>query len=1433
MSWSERRFRGGKLATLYACLVLGFLIALVSGAISDNLVCEEGSGAGACDAPTGLAVDRAAGLLYVADDGNQRVDVFDADDRSFVRAFGWDVVKSGPGKVAAPDEQQDIALGGNTTGGNFKLGFGLSFVEDTEAIPFDASAARIESALTSLASVKEIGGSVSVGGPNGGPYMVVFGGAFAEDGVPQIRADASGLTVSGGEKSVQVTTVVQGGAFEVCEPTAGDVCKAGSPGPGSGQFSALDGIAVDNDPSSAAHQDVYVYDGVNSRVQRFHPSGEFVLMFGGGVNQTTGGDVCTGASGDTCQKGMQGFASGEFNSNGQLFAGLNGDVYVADTKGLGGGSPEDTENRLQQFATDGTHAGQCLLPTNGHGHARGLAVSSSGEIYFASDDVTGGVRKVDPACNLLKFVHPEPPAFSLNVQSLGIDQADHVFVADPTEAATSIYEYDAADELLRVFYGDGLLQSRSIAIAPYQSPSGDVYVAEPTPAGLGLARVLHLAFPPPGPVIHPQLSEANPIGNTKATLTARINPEGKASTYQFEYVDDASYDSEGEVGFSSPKTKVTDPTSLVPPDSGLDVEPLFRLAQAKADIGCRNPTTALFEAGQCLVPDTVYHFRAVAENVDGETTGREVTFKTKPPFEIGATWSGKVGTDAALLRAKVNPLNISLSGRFEYVEETVYQEDLAELGPGHGFDRAQLSAEIDFGSSEAPTVGGVQLHSLKPGTAYRYRLLVENSLDFSGDSEEHVFKTFPLAATSTCPNDALRFGASASLPDCRAYEMVTPVDKEGGDFSDAVIQSAAEVPEAGFGFAYSSSRSFGDAISAPFISQYVADRVPDEDGEFDGDEGWRSKGISPPREGAAFNGAIALGTLYKAFSEDLTFSWVQTDSEPQLSSDAISGYPNLYRRENVSGTYQAICPVAQVSPPAPLSAGKYILDLLGFSAQDDLTVFRANARLLSKAFGKNELYQLYGCKGGELRLMSVLPGGTTNTNHSSLGRRLGSESSSEDSLHNALSDDGSRLYWTGSETHNTPGKIYLRENPFGEGGECAGEGAPCTVKVSEAVGGEESKEPAHFWTAASDGSVAIFSFTAGELEDDLYEFDAESGESELIAKEVLGVVGFSEDASRLYLVSEALLGGAPGAVEGEPNLYLYEAGKGFTLVASLGGSPAGTCSVQEIPRARCSRATPDGLQLAFMSRAPLTDYDNADATSGELDAEVYLYDASANGGEGELLCVSCNPSGARPTGRQISGSPWIAAQIPGWASSFHATRALSEDGRRLFFESFDALIPADSNGVQDVYQWERLGKDGCKAESHNYFPQNGGCLDLISSGKSPQDSEFLDASADGSDVFIGTSESLLVQDPGSSDIYNARAGGGFPPPPPPKPECEGEACGSPPAPPQAITPSSSTFRGPAGKQQRCPKGKRKIKKAGKPRCIKKKRGGARRRGRNR
>jgi hypothetical protein len=201
--------------------------------------------------------------------------------------------------------------------------------------------------------------------------------------------------------------------------------------------------------------------------------------------------------------------------------------------------------------------------------------------------------------------------------------------------------------------------------------------------------------------------------------------------------------------------------------------------------------------------------------------------------------------------------------------------------------------------------------------------------------------------------------------------------------------------------------------------------------------------------------------------------------------------------------------------------------------------------------------------------------------------------------------------------------------------------------------------------------------------------------------------------------------------------------------------------------------TPGGEQVVFMSNASLTGYDNVDAHTEKLDEEVYLYDAAS----GRLNCASCNPSGARPIGPSSvpGGTPFENRSHGG---AIYQSRVLSEDGRRVFFDSSDALVPQDTNGQQDVYEYE---------EGH---------VDLLSSGTSDETSEFVDASASGNDVFFLTRQQLVRGDTDQLvDLYDARVGGGIPEPALP-PSCAEESCRSPVSPVGgALSLGSASFTG--------------------------------------
>jgi DNA-binding beta-propeller fold protein YncE len=207
-----------------------------------------------------------------------------------------------------------------------------------------------------------------------------------------------------------------------------------------------------------------------------------------------------------------------------------------------------------------------------------------------------------------------------------------------------------------------------------------------------------------------------------------------------------------------------------------------------------------------------------------------------------------------------------------------------------------------------------------------------------------------------------------------------------------------------------------------------------------------------------------------------------------------------------------------------------------------------------------------------------------------------------------------------------------------------------------------------------------------------------------------------------------------------------------------------------------SRVAPNGQYLTFMSDRSLTGYDTREAHNGRPVEEVYLYKAASEG-TAPLVCASCNPEGKRPTGifdhlsagegqglavdRELRWAErWLSGSVPGWTpfeakSSFYQSRYLSSNGR-LFFNSVEALVPQDTNGKEDVYEFEFVGVGGCTTASETYAASTGGCIAMISSGSSTHESVFLDASEGGGDVFFTTDAKLDQLDGDSAvDVYDA------------------------------------------------------------------------------
>jgi hypothetical protein len=601
--------------------------------------------------------------------------------------------------------------------------------------------------------------------------------------------------------------------------------------------------------------------------------------------------------------------------------------------------------------------------------------------------------------------------------------------------------------------------------------------------------------------------------------------------------------------------------------------------------------------------------------------------------------------------------------------------------------------------------------------------------------------------------------------------------------------------------------------------QYLATRSPGG--------GWTQLDIQRP---AGEERAV----VWDALSSDLTTGVVGALPESLPSgSGAPDEYFDFFVHATVDGPDGAYQPLFTVTPPNR-SNGETRLLYAGSSADGTHQLFEVNDALTPNAVdpGANAK-NLYDSSDGSLALVNVLPDGTTDPN-ATFGAPALPESvlnpSFVPNFSHVISSDGSRIVWTDLNTtvtaQNPTGvtRLFVRLN--------ASSLNAVTVQADASVGGGGL-----FATASSDGSKVFFT-----KEGDLYGYDVGLGQTTALAKGggLQGLVGASEDGSYVYFVAAGAL--APGATPGSCtqagrstekeeeetkeeelgrippgracNLYLFHAGSPKVIAAlpardnteviplSGGSEQRRSGDWRADIGDRTAYVTPDGRSLIFMSKRSLTGYNN-EATSISLGGapepitigldEVFLYEADAQA----LTCVSCNPSGEAPVATEFNthlGQVPIGAFFPITKETYgspgqvntYQPRVISADGSRVFFDSAEPLVPQDTNGWLDVYEWERSGTGSCR--------ESRGCTYLLSGGTDPESSYLLGTSASGDDVFIITRAQLVAQDRNENfDVYDARVGGVTPSA---EPACPGAGCqGVPPAAPTFATPSSVVFNG--------------------------------------
>lgn len=902
----------------------------------------------------------------------------------------------------------------------------------------------------------------------------------------------------------------------------------------------------------------------------------------------------------------------------------------------------------------------------------------------------------------------------------------------------------------------------------------------------------------PFQTLGPAISEEGVVGitDTEAKLSALIDPKGEETSYAAQYVTEAQF----KLTQFAEATLVPEPKAMIPAvvtGSG-DLSTATgtgNLAKGFTQVQSAHATSGSFAVGQTIFGTGIPAGTTIVA-VNGETLTLSNAVSAS---SAGVTLSANstLITNVATTAGHFTP-GQSITGAGIPPETTILSVGTGKLTlskpPTETIKEAALSAT-------GPQATSQQLAGLEPGTPYRFRFIATNGSG-TAEGESKGFSTFT-------PPEII-------LPDNRAYEMVSPPQKAGevippeptgelsGSCENCLPGANSETMPVQTALNGDSVLYYGQPFSeglAAAPNEYVAAHGPGE---------WASQSLSPPE----------ITGRYEAFTTDLSNA-VLYQVTPTLSPEAPTrggkGFANLYLRSEGGGFTPLVTEEPPERDPGVPTQFSNIFEVVYAGANSSTAldppfthmVFEANDALteavagvapaapeVSKGgeecgFAEAEC-NLYEWEGGQLSLVNVLPNGEAGGRATIGSARLLAENPPYEgpNVDHAISTDGSKVFWSSEET----GQVYVRV----DGEETFELPGPATCKKST-----PRKDRTCFLTASADGSKVLLS------DGTIYELNG-TGSAFVKGPDLTegqegfqGILGPAEDLSRIYFVDTKSLTGenaehrSPNEGGGEENnLYLWEEGTTRFVGTLLGADDQfglqGRYGDWKAARPdRTAQTSLDGTFAAFMSRAPLTQYDNA----GKF--EVFEYSAISQ----KLVCASCNPSEQPPLGRSnlslINPGQPAGGAFPPYPQPGNLSR---EGNGRLFFESQDALTPTDTNGhIQDVYEWEPNGIGSCERAS--------GCVFLISSGQSPNDSMFLDSTPSGNDAFFISRQRLAPRDMDSQlDLYDARVGGGFqeggasP--------CLGEACkGSVSASPPIPSPNSGEFNGPGNPPRPKPKKK--------------------------
>ena len=964
---------------------------------------------------------------------------------------------------------------------------------------------------------------------------------------------------------------------------------------------------------------------------------------------------------------------------------------------------------------------------------------------------------------------PDPTAFALDgvTSEVFADLGDSV--EDVAPGLSEPLEF-AAGELAG---GAGLAVNTSTG-SPF---SGSVYVADTTTSEIDVFAIS----------LEARTTPVSDLTATSALLEGEVNPHAtNVTSCAFHYANGA---------VAACLNEADEPVSAAHPLTG-------------------EAPVKVHATAEGLSGGTGYEDRLRVANTAGETLESGSTgFQTLTTAVIEHAASEKIEAHSALLTGVVNPNGVpDTKCSFQYGASEAYEHQ-APCEPSEAL------------SGSSPVAVSLTLTGLTPGAEYHWRILVTDE-DAPGEhatvtSPDSTFVYLPSSTPqhqqTPCPNEALRHESdldlktgqalSLELPDCRAYELVTPAHKNAALVAPLLFAAAPQLSEDGESVIVSSDQCFAEAGSCTGLRAFLG--VPFEFSRTS--TGWVTSPLAP-----------AASVL----EESGLWGYDASTGMVLYSAPTPGQTPDSFFARTPEGTLEPIGPITET----------LLLRNLGSTsvrATGDLShiVFHSSREGVWPTLSSgNPLFE-YTAANSKPFLVNVEVGqgqGSTKT-IGSCGELANPNSTAGDQ---AVSTDGTIVYFNTCEgaiegglyarvdgeqasartiaisTHATGTGAGVNECDSASG--CAssptsagqlegasGDGSRVYFTSTQKLTNDASEDP----TGTAAGSASACQTTSGRNGCNLYLFegaseqplsghnliDVSAGDSSGEGPEVKGVMAVSADGSHVYFIAGGVLTGANGEdhspVPGAANLYVWErdpalpAGGHSTFIATLpGGDPENQeWGEREV---RDASVTPDGEFLVFTSSGAL-----AGGQGGP--EQVFRYDAET----AHLQRVSIAVHGLNDDGNTPAGDARIAVHNSN-IGQLRRDPTMSDDASLVFFQSPAGLTPGALNNTpvnakgglaQNIYEWQAPATHGCEEPT--------GCIYLISDGHDTTETitgssvELLGTDTTGQNVLFTTADELVPADTDSElDYYDARVDGGFPAPTTPTP-CQGAECHPQPSPP--------------------------------------------------